>query len=192
MTETINLQAVLKSNPTPQVQKKPRLAKPPQCGLLTRTVAETRLFDSILPVRLRGSQHNDVAFIGVRLPHSLEPLALSLGPSTPTSLTDAHRKRSLGAFCRRILQGSVLSGSARPRLASSAHPCHCLICVVLTWFLAPRHSDMRAPERWKTQRSREKRGLRIQNSKRRRHRIFRHYRCRRGPGPNVAPGQIRR
>jgi len=67
VTRTIDLQTVLKSKP--QASKKgQQLAKPPQCGLLTRTVAESRLFESILPVRLRGLQYNDVAFIGVRLP----------------------------------------------------------------------------------------------------------------------------
>ena len=66
MTQTIDLETVLK--PKVQLPKKPQPVKAPQCGLLTKTVAESRLFDSILPVRLRGAQYNDVAFIGVRVP----------------------------------------------------------------------------------------------------------------------------
>jgi len=66
VTQTIDLETVLK--PKVQPPKKPQPVKAPQCGLLTKTVAESRLFDSILPVRLRGAQYNDVAFIGVRVP----------------------------------------------------------------------------------------------------------------------------
>ncbi|KAK0643484.1 mono-functional DNA-alkylating methyl methanesulfonate N-term-domain-containing protein [Cercophora newfieldiana] len=67
VTETINLQAVLKAGSGTPGQKKQRLLKPPQCGILTRTVVESHLVNSILPVRLRSPRHNDVAFIGVSL-----------------------------------------------------------------------------------------------------------------------------
>ena len=82
MTETINLQAVLKAGSSSQGQKKQRLLKPPQCGILTRTVVESHLVNSILPVRLRSPRHNDVAFIGV------SPVFPSFGcPSEPWCLT---------------------------------------------------------------------------------------------------------
>ncbi|KAK0714621.1 mono-functional DNA-alkylating methyl methanesulfonate N-term-domain-containing protein [Lasiosphaeris hirsuta] len=62
VTETMTLQTVLKANNPGQ--KKQRLLKPPQCGLLTRTVVESHLVNSILPIRLRSPQRNDVAFVG--------------------------------------------------------------------------------------------------------------------------------
>lgn len=37
----------------------------PQCGIMTRTVAQSPVAHWILPVRLRSSQHNDIAFVGV-------------------------------------------------------------------------------------------------------------------------------
>ncbi|KAK5653859.1 hypothetical protein OQA88_7783 [Cercophora sp. LCS_1] len=64
VTETINLQAVLKANSSTSGHKKPRPLKAPQCGILTRTVVESHLVGSIHPVRLRSPQQNDVAFIG--------------------------------------------------------------------------------------------------------------------------------
>lgn len=76
VTQTIDLEAVLK--PKVQAPKKPQPVKAPQCGLLTKTVTESRLIDHILPVRLRGPQYNDVAFIGVRLP-TRQPLESVVG-----------------------------------------------------------------------------------------------------------------
>lgn len=76
VTQTIDLEAILK--PKVQAPKKPQPVKAPQCGLLTKTVTESRLIDHILPVRLRGPQYNDVAFIGVRLP-TRQPLESVLG-----------------------------------------------------------------------------------------------------------------
>ncbi|KAK0629772.1 mono-functional DNA-alkylating methyl methanesulfonate N-term-domain-containing protein [Bombardia bombarda] len=66
VTETVDLQAVLKANSNTQAHKRQRLLKPPQCGLLTRTVFESQLVNSILPVRLRSLHHNDVAFVSDR------------------------------------------------------------------------------------------------------------------------------
>jgi hypothetical protein len=64
VTETVGIQAVLESL-APKPAKKPRSVKAPMCGLLTRTVVQTELVHLILPVRLRSSHHNDVAFVGV-------------------------------------------------------------------------------------------------------------------------------
>ncbi|KAK4450700.1 mono-functional DNA-alkylating methyl methanesulfonate N-term-domain-containing protein [Podospora aff. communis PSN243] len=64
VTETVTLQAVLKAGTNAPGPKKQRLQKAPQCGVLTRTVVESPLVTSILPVRLRSPRHNDVAFIG--------------------------------------------------------------------------------------------------------------------------------
>ncbi|KAB5572120.1 mono-functional DNA-alkylating methyl methanesulfonate N-term-domain-containing protein [Coniochaeta sp. 2T2.1] len=63
VTETVGLHTVLKSL-APKTSKKPKSIKAPTCGLLTRTVAETGLVHHILPVRLRSTHHNDVAFVG--------------------------------------------------------------------------------------------------------------------------------
>ncbi|KAK0619881.1 mono-functional DNA-alkylating methyl methanesulfonate N-term-domain-containing protein [Immersiella caudata] len=80
VTETINLQAVLKAGSSAPGPKKQRLQKAPQCGILTRTVVESHLVNSILPVRLRSPQHNDVAFIGVSKGFALGGSSL---PPTP-------------------------------------------------------------------------------------------------------------
>ncbi|KAK0735889.1 mono-functional DNA-alkylating methyl methanesulfonate N-term-domain-containing protein [Apiosordaria backusii] len=63
VTETISVQSILRSQ---QVDAAPQqqVVKAPRCGLLTRTIAESPLTHSILPVRIRSSHHNDVAFIG--------------------------------------------------------------------------------------------------------------------------------
>jgi hypothetical protein len=68
VTETVNLHSVLKSQkagPKASTRKDPQ--KPPRCGLLTRTLVESALANSILPVRLRSPDHNDIAFVGVRV-----------------------------------------------------------------------------------------------------------------------------
>lgn len=67
VTETVGIQTVLKAH-APKPAKKPKSIKAPACGLLSRTVVETELTHLILPVRLRSSHHNDVAFIGVSNP----------------------------------------------------------------------------------------------------------------------------
>lgn len=67
VTESVNVQAVLKSL-APKPVKKPRLLKAPTCALLTKTVVESQLAHFILSVRLRSLHHNDVAFIGVSGP----------------------------------------------------------------------------------------------------------------------------
>ncbi|KAK3368990.1 mono-functional DNA-alkylating methyl methanesulfonate N-term-domain-containing protein [Lasiosphaeria ovina] len=64
VTETVDLMAVLKANSNAKGSKRQRPLKPPQCGILTRTVVESSLINSILPVRIRSPQHNDVAFVG--------------------------------------------------------------------------------------------------------------------------------
>lgn len=66
VTETVDLHTFLKSqaNATKGPAKEP-LLKPPRCGLLTRTLVESPVANSILPVRLRSPQNNDIAFVGV-------------------------------------------------------------------------------------------------------------------------------
>ena len=66
VTQTIDLQAVLKANTT--ASSKPprqRLGKPPDCGILTRTIVESPAVRWILPCRLRSETYIDVAFVGV-------------------------------------------------------------------------------------------------------------------------------
>jgi hypothetical protein len=65
VTETVDLQSFLKSQAASKGPAKEPLLKPPRCGLLTRTVVESPVINSILPVRLRSPQNNDVAFVGV-------------------------------------------------------------------------------------------------------------------------------
>ncbi|KAK3318348.1 mono-functional DNA-alkylating methyl methanesulfonate N-term-domain-containing protein [Apodospora peruviana] len=72
VTETVDLQSLLKANSGAKGPKRPRLLKPPQCGILTGTVLESPLINTILPVRLRSTRHNDVAFIGNRSVRILE------------------------------------------------------------------------------------------------------------------------
>lgn len=74
VTERVDLHAVLKSQTAPKPQTRHAPLKPPQCGLLTRTVVESARTNSILPVRLRSSESNDVAFVGVSL-HCSSPVA---------------------------------------------------------------------------------------------------------------------
>jgi len=38
---------------------------PPACGILTQTVVRSPLVRWMLPVQIRGPNHNDVAFVGV-------------------------------------------------------------------------------------------------------------------------------
>ena len=71
ITETVDLHAVLKSQAAPKAPTKQTTFKAPQCGLLTRTVVESALANSILPVRLRSPENNDIAFVGVRVPDPL-------------------------------------------------------------------------------------------------------------------------
>jgi len=75
VTETVDVHAVLKAS-APKPLKKQRLLKPPECGVLTRTVVESQLVNSILPVRLRSCDHNDVAFVGVSRPPVSFPTAV--------------------------------------------------------------------------------------------------------------------
>ena len=64
VTETVDIQTFLKSK-SAQGPKRAEQAETPICGLLTRTVADSQMVKSVLPVRLRSPHHNDVAFIGV-------------------------------------------------------------------------------------------------------------------------------
>ncbi|EHK20253.1 uncharacterized protein TRIVIDRAFT_58763 [Trichoderma virens Gv29-8] len=63
VTETVNLQAALKASAAPQLASEP-LPQPPVCGILSQTIVESPVVRWVLPVRLRSSTHNDIAFIG--------------------------------------------------------------------------------------------------------------------------------
>ncbi|UKZ73493.1 hypothetical protein TrVFT333_001140 [Trichoderma virens FT-333] len=63
VTETVNLQAALKASAAPQPASEP-LPQPPVCGILSQTIVESPVVRWVLPVRLRSSTHNDIAFIG--------------------------------------------------------------------------------------------------------------------------------
>ncbi|KAK3491675.1 mono-functional DNA-alkylating methyl methanesulfonate N-term-domain-containing protein [Neurospora crassa] len=65
VTETVSIQTILKAKPA-QGPKRAEQTETPVCGLLTRTVADSQMVKSVLPVRLRSPHHNDVAFIGHR------------------------------------------------------------------------------------------------------------------------------
>lgn len=67
VTETVDLQTFLKSQATAKGPAKQALLKPPRCGLLTRTVIDSPIVNSILPVRLRSPQNNDIAFVAVSM-----------------------------------------------------------------------------------------------------------------------------
>ncbi|KAK1779117.1 mono-functional DNA-alkylating methyl methanesulfonate N-term-domain-containing protein [Copromyces sp. CBS 386.78] len=65
VTETVDIQTFLKAQ-SAQGPKRAEQIDTPICGLLTRTVADSQMVKSVLPVRLRSPHHNDVAFIGHR------------------------------------------------------------------------------------------------------------------------------
>lgn len=68
VTETVNLQAVLESQkPDAKGPAKQDPLKPPQCGLLTTTVAESDQVKLVLQASLRSEKHSDVVLVGVRL-----------------------------------------------------------------------------------------------------------------------------
>ncbi|KAK3324234.1 thermotolerance protein [Cercophora scortea] len=64
VTETRSVHEVLKATSNAKGSARPRLLKPPQCGILSRTVFESPQVRFILPLRLRSSRDNDVAFVG--------------------------------------------------------------------------------------------------------------------------------
>ncbi|KAL0776575.1 hypothetical protein CaCOL14_007862 [Colletotrichum acutatum] len=66
VTETIDLQTVLRGSTTNTSAVAPSLPAPPSCGILTRTVIDSPIARWVLPARLRSAHHNDVAFVGDR------------------------------------------------------------------------------------------------------------------------------
>ncbi|OHE98766.1 thermotolerance protein [Colletotrichum orchidophilum] len=66
VTETIDLQTVLRGSTTTTSAVAPSLPAPPSCGILTRTIIESPVARWVLPARLRSAHHNDVAFVGDR------------------------------------------------------------------------------------------------------------------------------
>ncbi|CCC08169.1 unnamed protein product [Sordaria macrospora k-hell] len=65
VSETVDFQTFLRAQAAPGPKRAEQI-DPPICGLLTRTVADSQMVKSVLPVRLRSPHHNDVAFIGHR------------------------------------------------------------------------------------------------------------------------------
>ncbi|KAM7196411.1 Mono-functional DNA-alkylating methyl methanesulfonate N-term domain containing protein [Naviculisporaceae sp. PSN 640] len=63
VTETVDLQTLLKANNSAKEAKKAHQLIAPICGILSQTVIDSQLVNFILPVRLRSRRHNDVAFI---------------------------------------------------------------------------------------------------------------------------------
>jgi hypothetical protein len=64
VTESRSLADVLKDASSPKAASKPQFQAPPTCGILSRTIIESPVVQWVLPVRLRSSSHNDIAFIG--------------------------------------------------------------------------------------------------------------------------------
>lgn len=46
------------------------IEEPPVLGILTQTVVQSPLVHHILPIKMRGLEYNDVAFIGVCIVYS--------------------------------------------------------------------------------------------------------------------------
>lgn len=74
MTERVDLHSLLKSRAAPKAPSAQEPRESPRCGLLTKTVVESPLVNSILPVRLRSAENNDIAFVGVGVPCLQSPL----------------------------------------------------------------------------------------------------------------------
>ncbi|KAI1748200.1 hypothetical protein F4782DRAFT_518066, partial [Xylaria castorea] len=62
VTQTVTAEELLKSPIKPTTPAPP---KPPNYGVLTRTVIKSPIVRWILPVQLRSSRFNDVALVGV-------------------------------------------------------------------------------------------------------------------------------
>ncbi|KAH7031003.1 mono-functional DNA-alkylating methyl methanesulfonate N-term-domain-containing protein [Microdochium trichocladiopsis] len=80
------------------------LAEPPTCGLLTRTVVDSPVTRWILPVRLRSSRFNDVAFIGENYVQIFELDELN------SQLRDIKRKRD---FSAKIRNAAIIGPASR-------------------------------------------------------------------------------
>lgn len=66
VTQTVDLEAVLKASSCKTLEGVPRIlaAKPPRCGIFTKTVVESSVARYVLPCRLRQAELADVAFVG--------------------------------------------------------------------------------------------------------------------------------
>lgn len=71
VTENVTIQALVSANDPPTTARED--CRPPECGLLTRTVIESPVVQWILPARIRSAAHNDVVFIGVCFAVELPP-----------------------------------------------------------------------------------------------------------------------
>ncbi len=121
VTETVNLHAVLKSQKAaPKGLAKQDPLKPPPCGLLTTTLVESARANSILPARIRSSNAQDVAFVGVSA--TAPPLALLFFPALPVSrLVDLEPSRTTSfSYASSGEAGSSSSSPARVTLAAAS------------------------------------------------------------------------
>lgn len=62
VTQTVTAEELLKDRTKPAARAPP---KPPNYGVLTRTVIKSPIVRWVLPVQLRSSRFNDVALVGV-------------------------------------------------------------------------------------------------------------------------------
>lgn len=85
VTRTTNINDLINNNNHNKAATRPAAQRQhaPQCGLMTRTLVHSSVAHWIVSVRLRSSQHNDVAFIGVMCPPSLS----GVPPTTQHGLT---------------------------------------------------------------------------------------------------------
>ncbi|KAK3688142.1 mono-functional DNA-alkylating methyl methanesulfonate N-term-domain-containing protein [Podospora appendiculata] len=111
VTETRNLHEILKANSNAKGSARPRLLKPPQCGILSRTVVESPQVRFILPLRLRSSRDNDVAFIG---DHFVEIRELQ----ADGQFKDIAKKTDFGS---RIRNASVIGSSNAEPIVKTEH-----------------------------------------------------------------------
>ncbi|KAM3473785.1 hypothetical protein MY5147_004592 [Beauveria neobassiana] len=64
VTETVDLQDALQASASEKPPSDPRLPEPPTLGVLTKTVVESPITKWILPLSIRSTKQQDLAFIG--------------------------------------------------------------------------------------------------------------------------------
>jgi hypothetical protein len=65
VTETVDVDDALRAAAATGAKYSKPVQEAPECGILFKTVIESPIVRWILPVRLRSSRYNDIAFIGV-------------------------------------------------------------------------------------------------------------------------------
>ncbi len=88
VTETVGLHDVLKANAVSRPQSQ-RVIKPPEWGVLTRTVIESAVHHWILLVHLRAPGRMEVAFVGVST--VTPPVRFNFAPDPPFCATRGGR-----------------------------------------------------------------------------------------------------